>query len=139
MKKLALSIVAVLLALTTVFGLTACGETPEQKLKSYTESDTVQKQLDSMTSSFESMLDIDVKAEGEKLVFDFTYKTQLDDSTLDLMKSQLETSFNSLSSTFESLANQIKKEVGIENATVVININNADGKNIINLDYKATE
>lgn len=139
MKKLALSIVAVLLALTTVFGLTACGETPEQKLKSYIESDTVQKQLDSMTSSFESMLDIDVKAEGEKLVFDFTYKTQLDDSTLDLMKSQLETSFNSLSSTFESLANQIKKEVGIENATVVININNADGKNIINLDYKATE
>ncbi len=139
MKKLALSIVAVLLALTTVFGLTACGETPEQKLKSYIESDTVQKQLESMTSSFESMLDIDVKAEGEKLVFDFTYKTQLDDSTLDLMKSQLETSFNSLSSTFESLANQIKKEVGIENATVVININNADGKNIINLDYKATE
>lgn len=139
MKKLALSIVAVLLALTTVFGLTACGETPEQKLKSYIESDTVQKQLDSMTSSFESMLDIDVKAEGEKLVFDFTYKTQLDDSTLDHMKSQLETSFNSLSSTFESLANQIKKEVGIENATVVININNADGKNIINLDYKATE
>lgn len=139
MKKLALSIVAVLLALTTVFGLTACGETLEQKLKSYIESDTVQKQLDSMTSSFESMLDIDVKAEGEKLVFDFTYKTQIDDSTLDLMKSQLETSFNSLSSTFESLANQIKKEVGIENATVVININNADGKNIINLDYKATE
>lgn len=139
MKKLALSIVAVLLALTTVFGLTACGETPEQKLKSYIESDTVQKQLDSMTSSFESMLDIDVKAENEKLVFDFTYKTQLDDSTLDLMKSQLETSFNSLSSTFESLANQIKKEVGIENATVVININNADGKNIISLDYKATE
>lgn len=139
MKKLALSIVAVLLALTTVFGLTACGETPEQKLKSYIESDTVQKQLESMTSSFESMLDIDVKAENEKLVFDFTYKTQLDDSTLDLMKSQLETSFNSLSSTFESLANQIKKEVGIENATVVININNADGKNIISLDNKATE
>ncbi len=139
MKKLALSIVAVLLALTTVFGLTACGETPEQKLKSYIESDTVQKQLESMTSSFESMLDIDVKAENEKLVFDFTYKTQLDDSTLDLMKSQLETSFHSLSSTFESLANQIKKEVGIENATVVIKINNADGKNIISLDYKATE
>lgn len=139
MKKLSLSIVAVLLALTTVFGLTACGETPEQKLKSYIESDTVQKQLESMTSSFESMLDIDVKAENEKLVFDFTYKTQLDDSTLDLMKSQLETSFNSLSSTFESLANQIKKEVGIENATVVIKINNADGKNIISLDYKATE
>lgn len=53
MKKLALSIVAVLVAITTVFGLTACGETPEQKLKSYIESDTVQEQISSMTSSFE--------------------------------------------------------------------------------------
>ncbi|MDD6988612.1 DUF4854 domain-containing protein [Ruminococcus sp.] len=139
MKKLALSIVAVLVAITTVFGLTACGETPEQKLKSYIESDTVQEQISSMTSSFESMLDIDVKAEGEKVVFDFTYKTQIDDATLETVKSQLETAFDSLASTFESMANQIKKEVGIENATVVININNADGTNIVNLEYKATE
>lgn len=139
MKKLALSIVAVLVAITTVCGLTACGETPEQKLKSYIESDTVQEQISSMTSSFESMLDIDVKAEGEKVVFDFTYKTQIDDATLETVKSQLETAFDSLASTFESMANQIKKEVGIENATVVININNADGTNIVNLEYKATE
>lgn len=139
MKKLALSIVAVLVAITTVFGLTACGETPEQKLKSYIESDTVQEQISSMTSSFESMLDIDVKAEGEKVVFDFTYKTQIDEATLETVKSQLETAFDSLASTFESMANQIKKEVGIENATVVININNADGTNIVNLEYKATE
>lgn len=92
-----------------------------------------------MTSSFESMLDTDVKAEGEKVVFDFTYKTQIDDATLETVKSQLETAFDSLASTFESMANQIKKEVGIENATVVININNADGTNIVNLEYKATE
>lgn len=139
MKKLALSIVAVLVAITTVFGLTACGETPEQKLQNYIQSDTVKKQIDSMTSQFESMLDIDVKAEGEKLVFDFTYKTQIDDATLATVKSSLETAFSSLASTFETLANQIKKEVGLAGATVVININNADGKNIVNLEYKATE
>ena len=139
MKKLALSIVAVLVAITTVLGLTACGETPEQKLKSYIESDTVKEQISSMTSSFESVLDIDVKAEGEKVVFDFTYKIQIDDATLETAKSQLETAFESLSSTFETLANQIKKEVGIDGAAVIININNADGKNIVNLEYKATE
>lgn len=113
MKKLALSIVAVLVAITTVFGLTACGETSEQKLKSYIQSDAVKEQIDSMTSQFESMLDIDVKAEGEKLVFDFTYKTQLDDATLQTVKPSLETAFSSLASTFETLANQIKKEVGL--------------------------
>lgn len=139
MKKLALSIVAVLVAITTVFGLTACGETSEQKLKSYIQSDAVKEQIDSMTSQFESMLDIDVKAEGEKLVFDFTYKTQLDDATLQTVKPSLETAFSSLASTFETLANQIKKEVGLVGATVVININNADGKSIVNFEYKATE
>ena len=139
MKKLALSIVAVLVAITTVFGLTACGETPEQKLKSYIQSDAVKEQIDSMTSQFESMLDIDVKAEGEKLVFDFTYKTQIDDATLQIVKPSLETAFSSLASTFETLANQIKKEVGLAGATVVININNADGKSIVNFEYKATE
>ena len=139
MKKLALSIVAVLVAITTVFGLTACGETPEQKLKSYIQSDAVKEQIDSMTSQFESMLDIDVKAEGEKLVFDFTYKTQIDDATLKIVKPSLETAFSSLASTFETLANQIKKEVGLAGATVVININNADGKSIVNFEYKATE
>ena len=139
MKKLALSIVAVLVAITTVFGLTACGETPEQKLKSYIQSDAVKEQIDSMTSQFESMLDIDVKAEGETLVFDFTYKTQIDDATLSIVKSSLETAFSSLASTFETLANQIKKEVGLAGATVVININNADGKSIVNFEYKATE
>ncbi|MGN0503287.1 MAG: DUF4854 domain-containing protein [Ruminococcus sp.] len=139
MKKLALSIVAVLVAITTVFGLTACGEAPEQKLKSYIESDTVQEQINSMTASFGSVLDIDVKADGEKVVFDFTYKTQIEDTLLDSIKSQLETSFDTLASTFEEFANQIKKEAGIENAAVVININNADGTNIVNLEYKATE
>lgn len=139
MKKLALSIVAVLVAITTVFGLTACGETPEQKLKSYIESDTVKEEISSMTSSFKSILDVDVKAEGEKVVFDFTYKTQIDEAALKTVKPQLETAFDSVASTFENLANEIKKKVGIDNATVVININNADGKNIINLEYKATE
>lgn len=139
MKKLALSIVAVLVAITTVFGLTACGETPEQKLKSYIESYAVQEQIGSMTASFESVLDIDVKAEGEKVVFDFTYKTQIEDTLIDSIKSQLEISFDSLASTFEEFANQIKKGAGLENTAVVININNADGTNIINLEYKATE
>lgn len=139
MKKLALSIVAVLVAITTVFGLTACGETPEQKLKSYIESDAVKEEISSMTSSFKSILDVDVKAEGEKVVFDFTYKTQIDEAALKTVKPQLETAFDSVASTFENLANEIKKKVGIDNATVVININNADGKNIINLEYKATE
>lgn len=52
-------------------------------------------------------MDIDVKAEGEKVVFTFAYKTDLPEESLDTVKSTLETGFDSMSSTFEGFANDI--------------------------------
>lgn len=139
MKKLTTAIVAIIVAVTSVMCLTACGQSPEQKLQSFVESSEFQEQLDSLKTTFGSTLDIDVKADGEKLVYDFGYKTQIPEESLEAVKPQLQSSFDALASTFEGLANQMKKEVGVENATVVININNADGNNIVNFEYKATE
>lgn len=139
MKKITLSIVAVLMALTTVFSLAACGQTPEEKLANYISSDTFQSQVDSMEQSFGSALKIDVKAEGSKIIYDFTYTTQIDSSLVATTKETLDSTFNSLSSTYEDIANSIKKEVGVENPVVVININNADGTEITTLEFSATE
>lgn len=91
MKKLALSIVAVVLAVASVFCFTACGDTPEQKLKNYIESDTFQSQIDSMKSSF------------------------------------------------ESIADTIKKEVNIETPQVIVEINTKDGKNLVSKTFGASE
>lgn len=139
MKKLTTAIVAIIVAVTTVMCLTACGQSPEQKLQSFVESSEFQEQLDSLKTTFGSTLDIDVKADGEKLVYDFAYKTQIPEESLETVKPQLQSSFDAQASIFEDLANQMKKEVGIEDATVVINLNNADGTNIISFEYKATE
>lgn len=139
MKKITLSIAAIVMALACVFSLSACGQTPEEKLANYIESDAFKEQVESMSSQFESMLDIDVKAEDSKIIYDFTYKTQIPDNTLDTVKSSLESSFKSLSSTYEGIANTIKKEIGIENPVVVVNFNNADGTNITTIEYNATE
>lgn len=139
MKKFAMSIVAVIAAITIVFGMTACFASPEQKLKNYIESEDFQEQLDSMKTSFGSMIDVDVESDENKLVYIFTYKTQIDDENLDAVKEQLETSFNSLSSTYEGIANSMKKDVGISDPVVVIKYNNADGTEIFSTEYNATE
>lgn len=139
MKKITLSIVAVLMALTSVFTFAACGQTPEQKLVSYVESDNFQKQVDSMSEQFASVLDVKVSAEGSKVIYDFTYKTQIEDSLVAATKETLDTTFQSMSSTYTGIADALKEEVGIENPVVVININNADGKNITTIEFKATK
>ena len=139
MKKIALAIIAVVLAVTSIFCFTACGDTPEQKLQNYIESDSFQSQLTSMKSSFESTMDIDVKTEGEKLIMQFDYKQDIPDSAVDTIKSVLENNFDSNSGVFVNIADTIKKEVGIENPEVVIEINTNDGTNLITQTYGASE
>ncbi len=139
MKKLITAIVAIVVATTLALSLTACGASPEEKLSTYIESDTFQSQLDSLKTSFGSTLDIDVKAEENKLVYEFTYTTQISDDLIDTMKDQLDASFNAMSSTFESIANELKSEIGIENPVVVIKLLNADGTTITEIEFDATE
>lgn len=135
MKKLTMSIVALVTALVMVFSLTACGATPEEKLNNYIESEAFQSELDSIKSSFESVMDVDVRAEENKLIFEYKYKTQIDDATIDSYKTQLESSFESMSSTFEGIADVINEEVGVENPFVVIEILNADGSEITKVEF----
>lgn len=92
-----------------------------------------------MKSTYESMMDVDVRAEGKSLVYDLTYKTELPEDSLDTVKSTLETGFDSMSSTFEGFANDIKDEAGVDNPSVVIEINTKDGKNLFSKTYHATK
>ena len=135
MKKLTLAAVSVLTVLAMVFCLAACGQTPEQKLNAYIESEEFQSQLDSMKSSFGSMMDMDVRAEDNKLIYEIVYKTQIDENLVGATKSQLDTTFQSMSSTYEGIANVIKEEVGVENPVVVLSILNADKTEITTIEF----
>lgn len=139
MKKIALILAAALIAVTSIFCFAGCGDSPEQKLANYVASDECQKELDSMKSTYESMMDVDVRAEGKSLVYDLTYKTELPEDSLDTVKSSLESAFDSMSSTFEGFANDIKDEAGVDNPSVVIEINTKDGKNLFSKTYNATK
>lgn len=139
MKKIALILAAALIAVTSIFCFAGCGESSEQKLANYIASDACQKDIDTLKSSFGSILDIDIKAEGENVVFTYAYKTDIPEESLDTVKSTLETSFDSMSSTFEGFANDIKDEAGVDNPAVVVEINTKDGRNLFSKTYHATK
>lgn len=139
MRKFITTVIAVIMAATMVLGMTACGATPEEKLKNYIESETFQSQLDTYKTSFGSTLDIDVKAEDNKVVYEFAYKTQIEENVLDSVKEQLETSFNSMSSTYEDIANDLKNDLKIDDPVVVIKLLNADGTTITEMSFEATK
>lgn len=139
MKKLTLSIVAVVTALVMVLGMTACGASDEKKLENFVAGSDFQTELESIQSQFESQMEINAKAEGTTLVFEFKYNTQLDDAVVEASKDALNTAFDSMKSTFEEMANVIKDDLKIEDPKVKIIVQNADGAEITSFEYSATK
>lgn len=139
MKKLITAIVAIMIAATLAFGMTACGASPEEKLKNFVESDTFQSQVDSQKASLGSTLDLDVKVEGSNLIYECIYKTQISEDLVENVKTQLDTAFNSMSSTYESIANELKSDLKLENPVVIVRILNADNTTITEYKFEATE
>ncbi len=139
MKKLITAIVAIMIAATLAFGMTACGASPEEKLKNFVESDTFQSQVDAQKASLGSTLDLDVKVEGSNLIYECIYKTQISEDLVEDVKTQLDTAFNSMSSTYESIANELKSDLKLENPVVIVRILNADKSTITEYKFEATE
>lgn len=135
MKKTISLLITAILVLVTATCLPACGETPEQRLKTYIDSSEFNEQIEPITESLKSILDIDIKADGKNLVFDFSYKTQIPDDALDEVRKQLNTSFEGLSNTYAELVSKIEKSTGIDNMTIQVNINRNDGKNLVSYIY----
>ncbi len=139
MKKLITAIVAIMIAATLAFGMTACGASPEEKLKNFVESDTFQSQVDAQKASLGSTLDLDVKVEGSNLIYECIYKTQISEDLVEDVKTRLDTAFNSMSSTYESIANELKSDLKLENPVVIVRILNADNTTITEYKFEATE
>lgn len=139
MKKIITAIISVVMAATMVLGMTACGASPEEKLKNFVESDTFQSQIDTQKASLGSTLDLDVRVEESNLIYECIYKTQISDDLVDTVKGQLDTVFNSMSSTYEGIANQLKTDLKIENPVVIVRILNADKSIITEYKFEATE
>lgn len=154
MKKISISVLSVLLSILMLFGLTACGDdsssnsdsgsssvesnTQKSKLSEFLESDLIADQLDTVKKQFGSLMDIDVyAADDATLVYGFTYKDEIPESQLDVMKETFEQAFTSMSSTYEQIAATVGKALDIDNMCVRVEFFTNDGTMLFSKDFYA--
>ncbi len=97
-------------------------------LEEFVNSDAIQNSLATSKKQFEDVMDVEILAEGNSLIYQYKYLEQIPEDSLDTIAETLSESFEASESTFEYVADLIETTVGIDDATVVIRFLNADGK-----------
>jgi hypothetical protein len=103
----------------------------------YVQSDAVQNELATVKSQAESGgMTLDVRGEGNALVYDFTLPAGTDASTAGLTE-QLNSGLETQASTFESIATMMKTAVEVDNPVVRVIYRDANGSTLASRDFAA--
>lgn len=135
MKKLGKKLIA--LVAVTVMGLSmiACGK-KYKSVEAYVKSSEVQDVLKQTESAMGSGVDVDITADGDKMVYTFKYNTiELADQP-DL-SAQLESAMGTQDSTFQEAADDMKKLVKADKPSVVIEYVDKNDEVIFSKEYVA--
>ena len=129
MKRVA----TVLLALVVALSLVACGG-KAGPVEDYLSKPEVKAQMDAMSDSLGSSgMQIEISGEGNKLIYAYTFESQLDN--LDEVKTALEDAMEAQASVFSSIATTLKTEAKVSEPVVVVRYLNADGSLILEKEY----
>lgn len=138
MKKIAVSVLAVLMALTTVIGMAGCGDSKEEQLlNSYVMSSDIQSDLKSMQSSTNGMATVTTQVSGRKLTFVFRMSKQLTELEINTMKLQLNSNIDSIlgGNDFSEMVQDIREKTAIQFPMIGIEMYNMDGGDIVKIEY----
>lgn len=105
-------------------------------VEDYINAPDVKKSMESAKESSGDIISFDYHAEGNKLIYDYTYNNHIDDSELEAMKKVLEDSMESNSDYYTQVADVLKRNVKIDEPEIVINYHNDDGTVIATKSYK---
>ena len=123
-------VLAMILAMTlTVVG---CGKKFDN-LDDFIASDEMQTELETVRESLAgSGMSIDIKADGDKLIYEYTLDQQVDATG---MAESLEAAMDQQKDAFVQVAEELKKEVKVDNPAVVVKYLNNDGTEIFSKEY----
>lgn len=107
-------------------------------LKKYLEDPANIKGIDAVKESSSGTMDIDVKADGNTMVYDYTYRTKIEDSDLPGVKQTIDSSLDSTESTFVGLADTLQNQIE-EDIKVKIVYRNADGEVITERTFEPSK
>lgn len=127
---------------TPVFVDSADSEDGENKtyssVDSYVKSPINQVALSAILGPSDEEKDIEIKAEGENLVFEYRYKEIFDEKSKKSVAAAHSEKYKFNSTDFTNLANTLKREVEVENPSVIVRYYNGDDTIIYELTYKPT-
>lgn len=127
MKKAISKVFSLTLAILMVVSLVACAQNNGKfaSVEDYLANEQVQEQLQPSIDSVKNMgLDLKITGEGNKLIYTYTYATQLDE---DGVAEQLKEGLNAQASSFEGVASNLKDVINVDNPVVVVTYLNKDG------------
>ena len=136
MKKVLAITLAAVCCLTLVFSLAACkgGSGKYATMEEYVQSAEMQSQITSLQQTADAQgSSIAITGEGNKLIYTYTYPSEVSD----LMGDALESALQSQSSTFESAVEMLKQVVDVDNPVVVVRYLSSDGTEICSMEFGA--
>lgn len=106
-------------------------------IQEFLEDPQVSSQLETMMSALGDDMDIDVSADGDKLVYTFKFSQEIED--LDATKAAMEEQMkdDSFASTFKGIAASLTDAIEVENPSVVVTYLAMDGTEIYSQEYFA--
>ena len=133
MKKVITLVAAIMLLVTSTLALAGCGGT--KTLEEYVNSDSdVQQELSDLESSLGNGGSITVKENNIELIY--KYDQTFDEATATAMKPQLEQAMNSMESQFQSMIDDLKEDSGIEDVSLTIVYQDANGTELYSNTYQ---
>lgn len=136
MKKNFTRMIVCVLALVCMLSLAACGG--KMTVEDYVKSDAVQSQIDTLKSNLGEGMDIDISAEGNKLVYTFTFG-DLGDMDTETVSAALESGIEQQASTFETAASQLKAAVKADDVSVLVEYVTGDGTTLASKEFFPAE
>ena len=133
MKKVITLVAAIMLLITSTLALAGCGGT--KTLEEYVNSDSdVQQELSDLESSLGNGGSITVKENNIELIY--KYDQTFDEATATAMKPQLEQAMNSMESQFQGMIDDLKEDSGIDDVSMTIVYQDANGTELYSNTYK---
>ena len=133
MKKVITLVAAIMLLVTSTLALAGCGGT--KTLEEYVNSDSdVQQELSDLESSLGNGGSITVKENNIELIY--KYDKTFDEATATAMKPQLEQAMNSMESEFQGMIDDLKEDSGIEDVSMTIVYQDANGTELYSNTYQ---
>ena len=137
MKKVLSSMFVLALILSMALSFTSCNTGKIDSIEAFLATDEMQSQLKEAKESIEDgTLTMDIVAEGDKLVYVYTYQMDVD---IEAAKEALATATEQQASVFENVAKEIKNAVNVENPIVEVRYLAKDGTEIYSQEFTAAE